>query len=236
MKPTIVLFDIDGTLIVAGGAGRRALETAFERCVNRPDALEHVRFGGMTDRLILQQAFDAIGIPFEEKLAQEIFRTYVAALEDELERAEHFRVLPGASDMIRLVRDAAGLSVGLGTGNIEAGARLKLKRGGLWKHFSFGGFGDDHADRGELLRSGAERGAKQLDCPLSRCRVVTIGDTPRDVHATRRLAELCPGVETESIGVTTGSFSSEELTLAGADYVFAGLQADGVLDAIRLPS
>ena len=90
--------------------------------------------------------------------------------------------------------------MGLGTGNIREGARVKLSRVGLFERFSFGGFGCDHEDRAALIRRGAERGAEQLGLPLSECRVVVIGDTPKDVAAALACGGECVGVGTGAIG------------------------------------
>jgi phosphoglycolate phosphatase-like HAD superfamily hydrolase len=119
----------------------------------------------------------------------------------------------------------AGAALGLGTGNIRAGARAKLERVGLFERFAFGGFGDDSENRTELLRVGAERGARALDVSLSECRVVVIGDTPRDVAAAHGIGALC-------VAVATGGSTAAELVASAADHVFDNLAQPGALAAI----
>src|SRR5262249_14150563 len=105
------------------------------------------------------------------------------------------------------------------------GARLKLAHGGLDAHFPFGGFGCDHEDRVELLRIGATRGAARLGTGLDACRVVVIGDTPRDAAAARGIGATC-------IGVSTSGCDATSLRAAGATHTFAALAAPGVLEAL----
>jgi len=115
--------------------------------------------------------------------------------------------------------------VGLGTGNIREGARVKLERVRLYQHFDFGGFGDDHELRPELIRVGAERGARALGLPLGAVRVVVIGDTPKDVAAALAIGA-------EAIGVGTGSFRPQALLQAGATHAFDTLEHPGALEAV----
>ena len=117
------------------------------------------------------------------------------------------------------------MGVGLGTGNVLAGARIKLSRVGIFEKFAFGGFGSDAEDRGALIRRGAERGAEHLKVPLAECRVVVIGDTPKDVDAA-------VSIGAESIGVGTGGFSKDELSQHGATHAFDSLATPGALDAM----
>jgi len=120
---------------------------------------------------------------------------------------------------------AAGAAVGLGTGNLRDGARLKLSRVGLHERFAFGGFGCDDEARPALLRVGAERGAQALGAPLGACRVVVIGDTPRDVAAAQAIGAEC-------IAVATGSFSTEALRACSPSWVFRDLAAEGAIPAL----
>jgi phosphoglycolate phosphatase-like HAD superfamily hydrolase len=225
MRPTVLLFDVDGTLVTTGGAGRRALELAFERVHGRGDACGF-SLAGMTDRAILRQGLSAIGAEPTEDGIDRMIDTYLDALRVEVARVDsgRYRVHPGVERAIAAAK-AAGLAVGLGTGNLREAARIKLERVDLYRHFDFGGFGSDAEDRAKLVRCGAERGAVHLGRPLGECRVVVIGDTPKDVAAAR-------GIGAESVAVATGEFSADSLAACGATYTFGDLSADGALEAL----
>ena len=225
-RPTVLLFDIDGTLVTTGGVGRRAVERAFARRHGRPEACSLVRFDGMTDRSITRLGLQAIGVEPSDATIDALLATYLRELEDELRLStpETYRVHAGVHTAIEAAAQR-GMALGLGTGNVQEGARLKLEHVDLYRHFSFGGFGSDHELRVELIRHGAERGARQLQRPLAECRVLVIGDTPKDVDAAR-------GIGAESLGVGTGSFSAQQLLEHGATYAFDDLAAPGALEAL----
>lgn len=227
-QPTVLLFDIDGTLLLTGGCGRRAFERAFQAVIGRHDFLAQFTFGGMTDRGIARLGLKTAGEAIDEARIDALVDAYVAALEDELSRGENFRLTPNAGELVRSTRSHKHVAVGLGTGNIKRGAAAKLKRGALWELFDFGGFGCDHEDRTQLLRAGALRGAAQLGAQLEACRVVVIGDTVRDVDAAL-------GISAECIGVETGGVAGSVLLAAGAKRVFSDLSADGVLASLLAP-
>lgn len=226
MNPTVLLFDIDGTLVTMGGIGRRAFDRAFGRLHGRPDACALLRFDGSTDRATTRLALEGIGAEATELAIDQLLSAYLPELEAELASAspEAFRVHPGVPSVLQAAR-ASGAAVGLGTGNIEAGARRKLEYFDLYRHFEFGGFGDDHELRPELIRCGAERGAARLGVPLEACRVVVIGDTPKDIDAARAIAA-------ESIGVGTAGYTAEQLLAHGATFAFTDLTSAGVLKAL----
>jgi phosphoglycolate phosphatase len=225
-RPTVLLWDIDGTLVTMGGAGRRAVERAFERRHGRADACNSIRFDGMTDRSITRLGLEAIGIAATDEAIEAVLAAYVRELREELQLStpDGYRVHAGVEAALAAARER-GMAQGLGTGNIVEGARLKLERVGLYHHFGFGGFGSDHELRVELIRVGAERGAEQLGRRRQECRVVVIGDTPKDIEAAR-------GIGAEALGVGTGSFSAAELRQHGANYAFDDLSAAGALAAL----
>lgn len=225
-RPTVLLYDIDGTLITSGGVGRRALERAFLELHGREDAFETFRLDGMTDRRIARMAFEAMELePTDARIDALLSRylVHLSALVPTVD-AQHYRAHRGTREAV-LASIAAGHAVGLGTGNLREGARLKLERLGLFEHFAFGGFGDDHEDRAGLIRVGAERGAALLKVPLDEARVVIIGDTPKDVEAAR-------AIDAQSVGVGTASFTAQQLREAGATWAFDDLAAPGALAAI----
>lgn len=225
-RPTVLLFDIDGTLVTTGGVGRRAIERTLEVVHGRADACDRIAFGGMTDPAIVRAALAAIGVATTRAAIDAVLDAYVRILEEEVRAADgaRYRIHPGMLEAIQTGLER-GAAVGLGTGNIRAGARIKLERVGLFERFAFGGFGCDSEDRVELLRIGAQRGAQQLGVSLAECRIVVIGDTPKDVAAAH-------GIGAECIAVATGGASADELLACGANRVFADLTAAGALDAV----
>jgi len=169
----------------------------------------------------------AIGKKPAEADIDHAIATYIGVLEEVVPAADaaKYRVHAGIETALDEVHARGNSAVGLGTGNIRAGARVKLDRVSLFGRFAFGGFGCDHEDRAELIRIGAERGAKALDTPRESCRVVVIGDTPKDVAAARAIGA-------ESIGVGTGSFKPADLMACGATYACRDLAEPGALDRL----
>jgi phosphoglycolate phosphatase len=227
MRPTVLLFDIDGTLVTTGGVGRRALERVFAELYGREDALAHIRLDGMTDWAIVRSGLGMMGAPAGPEEIDRVLTAYVEILEDEVRRADPakyylHRGMENALDRAAARREVA---LGLGTGNVQEGARVKLQRVGVYDRFRFGGFGSDHEERVELIRRGAERGAALLGAPLAECRVVIVGDTPKDVAAAK-------GIGAECVGVGTGSFTPEQLLAAGADAAFRDLGEPGAIEAV----
>lgn len=223
--PTVILFDIDGTLIDTGGAGRRALTRAFETLHGSAACLD---FGlaGMTDPAIVRKALGRGGHVAHDEAVQQVLTAYLAFLAGEVQDTPTYTVHPGVTDILDHTRtQPERFAVGLGTGNIEDGAQIKLARGRLDEHFAFGGFGSDSEDRGELLRIGADRGAQRIGAEVASCRVVVIGDTPRDVAAAQQIGAEC-------VAVATGPFSTEDLRQTGAPFVFEDLSHPEVMQAV----
>lgn len=225
MRPTVLLFDIDGTLVSTGGAGRRSIERAFVEHTGRADVVDF-SFAGMTDPAIVRTGLARAGRTPDADAIAAVLATYLRVLEEEVVAAERFVVHEGVADVLVEVEAWERSAVGLGTGNIRDGARVKLGRPGLYERFAFGGFGCDSEDRAQLLRVGAERGAGRLGVPRAECRVVVIGDTPKDVAAALAIGA-------EPIGVGTGPYTMEDLMACGASRAFRNLSEPGVLEALR---
>jgi phosphoglycolate phosphatase len=206
-----VLFDIDGTILVTGGAGGAAWQRAFEELYGVDANVAERTDAGMTDPQIAEIVFRAVvgreGSPEERSRA---IGRYLRHLPDAVAASEGYRVMPGVERLLdRLLDD--GLLLGLVTGNIEAAAHIKLGRAGLNRFFSFGGYGSDSADRAEVTRAALGRGELVSGGTLTEGACIAVGDTPRDVRAGH-----AAGIEV--VGVATGRYSVEELREAGADW------------------
>jgi phosphoglycolate phosphatase-like HAD superfamily hydrolase len=221
-KATLLLFDLDGTLLHAGEAGRRALAGAMGEVCGAPHAIDTIDLRGMTDLAIFRAALTEIGREPEPSVLAELAQSYLGLLSGEIRRARGYRVLPGVKSLLVDLERVDGVVLGLGTGNLEMGARIKLDHGALSSHFVFGGFGSDHETRSEVLRIGVERGAARVGLDPSACRVIVIGDTPRDVSAG-----LAIGAEV--VGVSTGGYAPQTLLASGASWAFDDLSDPGVL-------
>jgi phosphoglycolate phosphatase len=225
-RPTVLLFDIDGTLVDTGGAGRVAMEAAFATITNLPSKMEF-SFGGMTDRAIVREALVRMGQAAGDADIDRVIALYVELLGEQLPKSTRYRILPGVRALLEWLSGVNGCAIGLGTGNVRAGAELKLAHGGLAQSFAFGGFGCDHEDRAALLAVGADRGAAALGVTRDECRVVVIGDTLRDIAAARKIGAEC-------VAVATGGVSIEELTMGNPDALFQDLEAEGVGSVILI--
>jgi phosphoglycolate phosphatase len=222
--PRVFLFDIDGTLVWTGGAGRRAMTLGFADVHGRTDVFDGLAFGGMTDRAIVRRGLQKLGGAIDDEQIDAVLEAYLSRLERELVSAE-YRVFPGVEMVVAELATLPNVAIGLGTGNVRRGAYAKLARGALGDAFAFGGFGCDAEDRADLLRAGALRGAAQLGRSLEECRVIVIGDTPKDVSAALAIGAQC-------IGVGTGAFTPESLVACGAHAAFRTLAETGVREAL----
>ena len=216
-----VLFDIDGTLLRAGGAGRRAFTRAMEELAGPvPDAVAQMRFDGMTDRLIVREALGLAGRPFEAALADAILVRYLEHLPGELD-SPAFRVLPGAAVTLERLR-GRGAALGLCTGNLALGARLKLRHAGLdgffdWSPAGAHGFAEDGEARSRLVAAAVARVSAALARAVAPAEVLIVGDTPRDVEAAHEVgcAVLC---------VATGNYDAAALAAWRPDAVAESLE------------
>lgn len=212
-----VLFDIDGTLLVTGGAGGVAWQRAFEELHGVEANIGEHTDAGMTDpeivRIVFREVIGREGSPDERAKA---IGCYLKHLPDAVAESDGYRVMPGIEELLpRLMGEGALL--GIVTGNIEAAAHIKLARGGLNRFFSFGGYGSDSADRTELTRAALQRAALVSGGALADAAAIAVGDTPRDVLAGH-------GAGLAVVGVATGSYSVEQLREAGADHALSSVE------------
>ncbi len=215
--PKVILFDIDGTLLTAHGAGKRALTLALRYVFGRENAFDGIDFRGMTDALIIEQALARGQAAVRPSELEAVYSAYLRELERELCASHSARAMPGAAELLDWLRRQTGpIAIGLGTGNIEPAAYMKLRSVNLDAYFSFGGFGSDHRIRSEIIRVGAQRGAASLGCAFDECQVIVIGDTFHDVDAALAIGA-------RAIGVGTSGVTADALLQHGASYAFDGL-------------
>lgn len=215
MACKVLLFDIDATLLLSGNAGGRALNRTFFELYGIPGAFDIVRPHGKTDPMIFREML-AAWMPDRppERELEKIAERYLEYLEEELDTSPGFRVMPGVKPLLEALAGEPTLALGLATGNLERGAWLKLRRGGLDGFFRFGGFGSDAEDRAELVRIAVVRAENHLGRRVVPAQdVYVIGDTDRDIRCGREAG-------TRTVAVATGPSGPEELARHGPDHVF----------------
>lgn len=185
----VVLFDIDGTLVKAGGAGARALDHAVQEMTGHPEACRQVQLQGATDKSNFENAFRVgAGRKPTKKELDLLTRKYVARLPFEVKasvKARKYSTVKGVEKFIKKLAARPEVMLGLGTGNLKDGAFIKLEPSGLMKHFAFGGYGCDSHHRAKVLRKAVERASKLAGRPVKDGEVFVIGDTHRDVEAAK---------------------------------------------------
>jgi phosphoglycolate phosphatase-like HAD superfamily hydrolase len=229
----LVLFDIDGTLLWTDGAGRRAIHRALLDEVGTAGPIESYRFDGKTDPQIVRELLALARHPDAQDQArlEAVCRRYVELLRAELEKpAQSTQVFAGVAELLAALesQEAEGrVLVGLLTGNLEPGAALKLRSGGLDPaRFRVGAYGSDSPRRSDLPAVAARRAAALTGREFAGPDVVIVGDTPEDVACGRAIAA-------RAVAVATGSYDVAALRAAGAAYVFETLaDTSAVLDAI----
>ncbi|HET9163349.1 MAG TPA: HAD family hydrolase [Solirubrobacterales bacterium] len=209
--PRAVLFDIDGTLLVTGGAGGIAWQRGFEELYGvEADIAEHTD-AGMTDPEIVKIVFrEVIGREGSAAERAKAIGCYLKHLPDAVAESDGYRVMPGIEELLDRLIDS-GVLLGLVTGNVEAAAHIKLARGHLNRFFSCGGYGSDSPDRTEVTKAALSRANLVSGNSLDGSSCISVGDTPRDVIAGH-------GAGIKVVGVATGSYSVDELSRAEADW------------------
>ena len=217
----LLLFDIDQTLVNTGGAGLRALNRACHKLFHIDNAMDGISPHGRTDPAIVREIL-RVRLKNPSPSGREIetvLESYLSFLKDEVHLSPAYRVLPGIVSLLEHLVAHHDAVLGLATGNIEMGGRVKLERGDLNRYFEFGGFGSDAEDRTELVRKGAQRAADKNGGGFLPDYTFVIGDTPLDIEAGKRA-----GFKT--VGVATGSYSVEQLLDAGATFAVSDLEKD----------
>jgi len=211
----LILFDIDGTILYTGGAGRRAMRRALLEVFGATGPIKGFPFAGKTDPQIIIELMTLAGYApnLIRRRMPDFWEQYVEYLEDEMTRADNMVVYPGVFELVRALRDSNGTLLGLQTGNIERGARLKLEPTGLNPFFPVGAFGDDSDNRNELPRIAVQRVRKQFGRTFRGQEVIIVGDTPADVACARHFGA-------RAVAVATGFHDRQGLADSRPDALF----------------
>lgn len=227
----LILFDIDGTLLLTDGAGREAFRTALLAIFGTAGPLDEYQFHGKTDPQIAEELLTAAGLDRSEirRRMPTLWPIYLESLERELGRRRNrdsVVPLPGVPGLLAELEARTDVALGLVTGNLEPAARLKLAAAGVVTPFAVGGFGSDAAVRTEIARIVLERARTAWGRAFGAGEVVVVGDTPADVACARTIGG-------RAVAVATGRHTGEELELAGADLVLPDLADTGrVIDGL----
>ena len=209
----VCLFDIDGTLIASGGAGKAALEAALTEEFGITRIIDKLQLSGRTDRAIIVDLFRLHVIEDNPENHRRLRDAYLRHLPGFLQAG---RVLPGIADLLAHLAGRADVAVGLLTGNIRAGARAKLGYFGLHNYFAFGGYGDHHLDRDDVAREALGEVRRQFNGSVNPERIWVIGDTPLDVRCARAIGA-------RAVAVATGWHRAEELAEHAPDLLLTDL-------------
>ena len=216
---TIVLWDIDGTLIRSGGAGKLAMESALRSAFELTDISDTVPYSGRTDVAIVRDLLEVHGLPTSDANQLLLRETYLRELPGALKSATG-HVLPGIPALLDRLHARDGIVQGLLTGNIKRGAQTKLAHFGLWDFFGPGGFGDLHTDRNEVAHVALRAVEAHLGSPPNAADIWVIGDTPHDISCARAIGA-------NVLAVATGWHPIAELEACGADAVLSDLSDSG---------
>jgi phosphoglycolate phosphatase-like HAD superfamily hydrolase len=219
----LVLFDIDGTLIDPGGAGRKSLGHTFGELFDIRDAFGRIKMAGKTDIQIIKEGLTAHGLSSDDHNLPSILSVYLKHLRAEILNKEKY-INPGVVELLNTLKAMDGYWLGLLTGNIEPGARIKLGAFDLNAYFSVGAFGDDDENRNHLLPIAIEKFRKMTDIRINSHDCIVIGDTPSDVLCAKPYGAV-------SIAVSTGPYSYDALLETEANYVLKDLSC--AMDVIR---
>lgn len=224
--PKLILFDIDGTLIDSAGAGKRAFEKTLEELTGIKDGFRGVNYAGRTDVQILREALTNLSLDHEAQFSRLFFQCYPKHLKAEISKAGG-RVKPGVRQLLEKLHSCDHVFLGLLTGNVEVGARLKLAPFGLNSFFPLGAFGSDEEDRNKLLPVATRRLEEISSVHVDFSDCVIVGDTPLDVECAKIHGAPC-------IAVATGPYSMQVLGETGVDLLVPDLTcADRIISWLK---
>ena len=230
MQKRLFLFDLDWTVIYTGGAGIVALNYAFEQCFQIPQAMKGISPDGKTDPAIIREMIKVhLGRAPQNGEIEELSRMYVEHLHVAVPASPGYRIMPGIPELLENLSKRVDVVIGLGTGNLEAGAQAKLARTTLAPYFKFGGYANDSEIRPDLLRAGVRRGEVLAGGPVSPRQVTVIGDNFRDIEAGQAIGAV-------TVGVASGPMKLDELASYKPDLLFQDLSDTRTVLEAMLPS
>lgn len=222
----ICLLDIDGTLLLTGGAGQTAFAQTLAADFAIPEIETNVAYAGRSDRAIVADLFRVHGIQLSEANWQRFCAGYLSRLDEAL-ATHHGRVLPGVGELLTSLAARGDVALGLLTGNGREGARRKLTHYNLWHWFAFGGYGDDHLERCDIAAAALAAARLHLDGQMpprspngsaqNHGEVIVIGDTLNDINCGRSIGARC-------VAVATGNTRPDELRTGRPDVLVETLQ------------
>lgn len=215
----LILFDIDGTLLKAGGIVREAMGDALEKVFGTRGGIADASFIGATDLGVVHDLMGREGFGTEEISLRfsKLIETYGPILREKLTTWDNFRLCPGVPGILDSLQDRGAL-LGLVTGNCQVGAKIKLDRGKLSGYFSFGAFGDETTDRARMCEFAHKRGEIQAKEKIPKEMVMMVGDSPNDIKAARAY-----GIR--MLAVSSGWIGAEELSKHNPDWLYPDLSA-----------
>lgn len=200
---TLVLWDIDGTLILSGGAGERALVAALHSAFGIVGTLEEIELAGRTDPWIARRILAKFAVPDTPDNVSRYLEGYLRALPRELDNP-HAHVLPGVRELLVALARRGDVAQGLLTGNLRRGAEIKLGHHALWAHFAFGAFADDSELRSDLGPHAVRRAGAHHSVDFAADRVWVLGDTPHDIACGKIIGA-------RTLAIATGQFTVDQL-------------------------
>ena len=219
MTRRLLLFDIDGTLVLTGGAGKRSMDRAFEEVFGVPEAFAEVSMAGRTDRWLVETALERHGVTATSERLAAFRARYLALLDAAIGEPGCGRrgVMPGVREALARLRARDDAHLALLTGNYAEGARIKLEHFGLWDHFAWGAFGDDHAERDALARAAVAEASARGIALADPAHAIVIGDTPFDIACARAAGARV-------VAVATGHHGLDELRAHQPDLALGDLR------------
>jgi phosphoglycolate phosphatase len=221
----LLIWDIDGTLVLARGGGRRAMDKAFLEIYGIDNGFEGIDMAGRLDALILKDAYALHNITNID--SDYYFNVYCKHLKKDMDNLSEPIDAPGILELLPKLSSFGNFYNVLGTGNVEPAARIKLKKHDMNRFFPTGGFGSREADRWQIIEEAIFNAEQHFNLNFEKENIYVIGDTPRDIECGKKL-----GIK--SVGVATGMYSVEDLQKCDPDFVFEDfLDTDRFLDIFK---